>query len=242
MSDLSLIGEAHEDFDKKASPEERAAAARARAAGGVVEMDDKTAKENAERERLGRTSEKKTDEKLETSLSGIILAKYKIEVTFVEGRTVKGPNRLGIQIWESGKRFHGGGDELMYWCKDNRKDENSGCWAPIPSDCIRGGVAICPSCKRAVNAEYLTNMRLGYVTSQNLAKELVTMFRSLSSNCDIYLKYHKTDIHYIALEREKGPDVARRLKGMHIYPLKNIIKDTSNGSDLEKRFYAFVCS
>ena len=224
------------------TPEERAAIERARRGGGFVQMDDRTAAQHAERERVGRMTERPSDPELETTLSGEIRAKYKIEITFVEGRTVKGPNRLGIQIWESGKRFHGGGDELMYWCKDSRKGEDGGCWAPIPSDCVRGGVAICPSCKRAVNAELLTNMRLGYVTSQNLAKELVTMFRRLGSNCDIYLKYHKSDIHYIAMERDKGPDVARRLKGMAIYPLKNIIKDTSSGADLEKRFYAFVCS
>jgi hypothetical protein len=242
MADIPIIGEGGADFDTKAGAAEKAAVERARRAGGAYQMEDKTAEQHARRARASELSEQKTDQKLETTLSGEVRAKYKIEVTFVEGRTVKGPNRLGIQIWESGKRFHGGGDELMFWCKDNRKGEDGGCWSPIPSDCIRGGVGICPACKRAVNAELLTNMRLGYVTSQNLAKELVLMFRQLGSNCDIYVKYHKTDIHYIAMEREKGPDVARRLKGMHIYPLKNIIVDTSNGADLEKRFYAFICS
>jgi hypothetical protein len=244
MSDpnIPLIGEANEDFESKASPAEKAAAERARRAGGVVQMNDKTAEQHAQRERSGRLAEQKTDQELERNLDGEIRAKYKIEITFVEGRTVKGPNRLGIQIWESGKRFHGGGDELMFWCRDNRKGEDGGCWAPIPSDCIRGGVAICPKCKRAVNANLLTNMRLGYVTSQNLAKELSLMFRQLESNADFYIKYHKTDIHYIAMERDKGPDVARRLKGMHIFPLMNIIRNTATGASLEKLIYSFITS
>ena len=169
-------------------------------------------------------------------------AKYKIEVTFVEGRTMHGPNKCGIQLWESGKRFHGGGDELMYWCKDNRDGENGGCWGAITGDCIKGGVAYCTHCNRAVNPEYLTNMKIGNVTSQNLAKELVKLFRQLDSNADIYIKYHKTDVHYVAMEAAKGPDVARRLKGMHIYTLRNIVTDTAAGADLGKRFFAFLTS
>jgi hypothetical protein len=171
-----------------------------------------------------------------------VRAKYKIEVTFVKNRSVTGLNAVGISIWESGKRFHGGGDELMYWCKDNRKGEDGGCWSPIPADNISGGVAVCPSCKKAVNPELLTNMRIGNVTAQTLAAELVKIFHSLSSNADIYLKFHTTDVRYIAMERDKGPDVARRLKGMAIYPLKNILKDTSSGADLGKRFFAFLTS
>lgn len=250
MHNIPLIGEAHEDFDSKASPAERAAAQRARAAGGIVDMPDKTPEEYAERERHGRLAEKKVDHETEVTLSGEIRGKFKVEVTFsgpdmdnasgYKGRTIHGPNRVGIRLWESGKRFHGGGDELAFWCLS--EDGRDGCGEVIPSDAIRGGVAVCPSCGRAVAAHRLTEMRVGLFSSRNLAKELVKIFRKLGSNADIYLKYHKTDIHYVAMEREKGPEVAARLKGMAIYPLKNIIKDTSNGADLENRFYAFVCS
>jgi hypothetical protein len=242
------MGEAHPDFATNASAEERAAAERAARAGGVVEMADKTAEQHAARERAGRAAERAVDQELERNLAGEIRAKYKIEVTFAgpdekthyKGRTVKGPNRLGVRIWESGKRFHGGGDELAFWCLS--EDGSKGCGKVIPSDCIRGGVALCPHCNRAVNAELLTDERVGFFSSQSLAQELTKLFRELGSNADIYLKYHKTDIHYIAMERDRGPDVAARLKGMHIYPLKNILVDTSNGADVTKRFYAFVCS
>ena len=33
---------------------------------------------------------------------------------------------------------------------------------------------------------------------------------------------------------------ARVNRGLHIYPLKNIITDTKNGADLYKRFLAFI--
>lgn len=177
-----------------------------------------------------------------TLSDGTIKAKYKIEVTFTQGRTVQGPNLVGIQVWESGKAFHGGGDELAFFCKDSAKGSDQGCWGVILSDFVRAGVAYCPHCERAVNAERLTNMKVGKVTSQSLAAELSKLFRDLDSRADIYLKYHKTDIHYIAMERAKGPDVAARLKGMHLYPLKNIIADTAAGADLTKRFHVFITS
>lgn len=241
-----LVGEHNENF-AQAHPVEKEAAARAARQSGVVERSNDWERTATPEQREARRQETlrreaKTDVQLETKLGGEVRAKYKIEVTFVADRKAHGPNKLGISIWESGKRFHGGGDELMFWCKDNRQGEDGGCWSPISSEHIHSGFAVCPNCQRTVNAELLTNMRIGNVTNQNLAKELVKIFHSLGSNADIYVKYHKTDIHYIAMERDKGPEVAKRLKGMHIYPLKNILKDTAAGADLGKRFFAFLSS
>lgn len=213
-----LITEAHPDFDKLATPQMKEAAARAKKTSGMSEAQTTKA--------LGAVPE--------------IRAKYKIEVMFEEHRTTAGPNLLGIQLWESGKKFHGGGDELMYWCMDT--DSNQGCKSPISSDFIKGPFAICPSCQQAIQMERAANMRVLKVTTRNLADELVKTFRTLGSNADLYLKFHKTDIRYQAMEKAKGPDVARRLKGMHIYPLKNILRDTANGADLAGRFYAFLTS
>jgi hypothetical protein len=189
-------------------------------------------------ERAGKTA---ADKELQIAATvADIRAKYKIEVTFEKNRTSQGPNLLGIQVWESGKRFNGGGDELAFFCKDVKSDE--GCFGVITSDFIKGGVAYCQTCNKGVVADRLTNMILGKVSSQALAEQLAKMFRQLNSNADILIKYHKTDPRYVSMERAKGPDVAKRLKGMHIYPLKNILKDTSAGADLVKRFKAFVCS
>ncbi len=242
---VGIISEADPDFIAKATPEQKEAVERAERASGVIPKGvdwerhaSPTEREQRRRESLSK--EKKVDPELEKTLGGEVVAKYKIEVTFTKNRSTIHTNHVGIQIWESGKRFHGGGDELMYWCKDNREDRDNGCWAPIPSDCIQSGVAICPNCKMAVNADLLTNMKIGNVYMDTLAVDLAKTFRSLGSNADIYLKFHKTDVRYLAMLKDKGPDVARRLKGMAIYPLKNIITDTQHGADLVKRFKAFI--
>lgn len=214
----TLVGESHVDYDKLASEQEIKAAHAA--AASVNKSSDELA------DALGIKDEMR--------------AKYKIEVTFGPKRTTQGPNRVAIQIWESGKRLHGGGDELMFFCKDNRAGHDEGCWAPIPADQIKGGVAYCIKCAKAINAEYLTNMKVGYTSTRFLCTEIAKLFHQLNSNADIYLKFHKSDIRYRAMLKAKGEEVARRLKGMHIYPLKNILKDTSNGAGLENRLFAFV--
>lgn len=213
-----LVSEAYPDFEKVADAATIAAVKRARKTQNLTEEE----------------ALKKVGAKPE------IRARYKIEVMFNEGRTTAGPNLLGISIWESGKRFHGGGDELMYWCMDT--ESKQGCKSAIPGDLMKGPFAICPNCKQAISLERATSLRVLKVTTKVLADELVKLFHSLGGNADLYLKYHKTDIRYIAMERAKGPEVAHRLKGMHIYPLKNILKDTSNGAELSGRFHAFLTS
>lgn len=217
-TDMHGLSEAHPDFEKNADPQTLAA----------IERAKKTANLTAEQaeKNVGSTPE--------------IRARFKIEVMFEKGRTSAGPNLCGVQIWESGKKFHGGGDELMYWCMDT--ESNQGCKSPIPSDLIKGPFAVCPNCSQAISMARAVNMRVLRVPTKVLADELVKLFRSLDSNADLYLKFHKTDIRYLSMERAKGPAVAHRLKGMHIYPLKNILKDTSNGSDLGGRFLAFLTS
>lgn len=250
---VNLVGEGSHDLGR-AGKVEMEAIRRARSQAGVVQhfSDWERTATPAQREARRLESirnEKKTDARMESQLGGEVRAKYKIEVEFLgpdekgyPGRTSKGPNRLGVKVWESGKRFHGGGDELMFWCLSSLKGVSGGCGAIMSADNIRNGVAMCPSCKNMMNLEAMTDTRAGFFTNQSLAKELLRIFRFLGSDCDIYIKFHKTDIHYIAMERDKGPEVASRLKGMHIYPLKNILKDTAAGADLGKRFEAFLNS
>jgi hypothetical protein len=171
-----------------------------------------------------------------------LLAKYKIEVLFGPGRTTNGPNPVRIMCWESGKKFHGGGDESMFFCKDGTVEDGEGCWNPIPGDQVKGGIAFCKHCNRAINSDKLAMQKEGKVTTKNLSIELVRMFRQLGSSADIYCKYNKDDIHYIAMARQKGESTAKRLLGLHIFPLRHIIKETSTGADLGKRFYAFLTS
>lgn len=214
--DMQFVSEAHPDFEKLASPEQLAAVARAK----------KTMKDSPDE--LAKKMGAKPD----------FLAKYKIEVMFEKGRTTLGPNLLGIQLWESGKKFHGGGDQLMFWCMDT--ESNQGCKAPFSADYISGPVANCPSCGKALVAARAANIRVLRVPTKALAEELVRIWHTLGGSADIYVKYHNTDVHYLAMLKAKGAEVARKLKGMHIYPLKNIIRDTATGADLTGRIYAFL--
>lgn len=221
------LSESHPDFESLATPDERAAAERARRS---VERSEEQAYEA-----LG--------------LKKDIRARFKIEVKYVNerkvdgtelARSINGPNLCGVTIWESGKRLNGGGDDKMYWCMDNRPGHNDGCGGYIPSSNIRGAVAICPHCNKAVNAKYLTDMLVFKLSTKKLAAKLAQIFYKLDGSADIYCKYDKTDMRTQAMGRDRGWDVANRLRGMHIYPLKNILKDTGHGSDLAGRIYAFL--
>jgi hypothetical protein len=173
-------------------------------------------------------------------INGELRAKWKIEVTFLSNRTPKGLNAYGVRIWESGRALNGEGDVLAFWCLNSDPDSNEGCRNIIASEFIRGGVAFCPHCKRTIKADMLTDMVGGNVYMDSLAKYLAGLFRKLNSSADIYLKFHRADIRYIAMGKAKGPEKAEKLKGLHIYPLKNIIKDTSAGADLGRRILAFL--
>jgi len=169
-----------------------------------------------------------------------IRAGYKIEITFGPSRTIHGPNTVAISIWESGKRLDGDGDDQMYWCRDVEQNSNLGCGKPIPSGAIHAGVAICPSCQMAIRADKLTSQQFHRISTQNLAAKIEALFHDLKDNADIYCKYHPTDIRYQAVLKEKGFEKARWLRGLFIYPLKNIIKDTAAGATLASRFKAFL--
>jgi hypothetical protein len=207
--------------------------------GGIVDDDLRLKHEDA----LERAHQTPEDPEVVETFNGEVRARWKIEVTFVKNRTMKGLNAVGIQVWESGKHFHGGGDALAFYCLDSRDGHDEGCGSIIPQDDVApNGIAYCRNCRRAINAQFLANIYQGNAYMDSIARQLTTLFHRLNSNADILIKYHKTDVRYIALERAKGPDVAARLKGMHIYPLRNIIKDTSNGADLYGRIKAFITS
>lgn len=246
----SIISEADVDYEKRASPGQLAAIRRAEGASGVVPVDPDWERKATPEQREARRQEslrreQKADESEVTRVGDIIIAKYKIEVTFTHCRRLNAPNACGIQVWESGKRFHGGGDQLMFVCTDTTEKDPAkqlGCKNFISADDITRGVAYCRHCQKGIVAEKLGQIYYMNETPAKIAVRLVEMFRKLGSNADIYLKFHKTDIRYIAMERAKGLETARRLKGMHIYPLKNILRDTIAGADLGQRFKVFLTS
>lgn len=203
-----------------------------------------TRQAQAEAERRARERGGASEEEVHSILSGgQILARWKIEITFLQNRRLRGTTPYGCQIWESGKALNGEGDARAWWCLDSREKSNEGCRGIIPQDCVQRGIAVCPNCGRTIDAGLLTEMTGGNVTMQELANYLADLFRRrLNSNADIYIKYHKTDPRYLAMLQAKGKAIAERLKGMHIYPLARIIRDVSAGADLATRFKAFLTS
>lgn len=175
---------------------------------------------------------------------GDIRAGYKIEITFDKNRTTQGPNAVMIKVYESGKFFHGGGDDMMYWCKDVNSDlpwkQAPGCGLPMSSSAIKGPFARCPHCLHVIDVRYLTSERLFRNTTQDLATIVEMQFHDLKDNADIYTKFHRSDIRYLACEKAYGEEKARQLRGLFIYPLANILKDTANGASLVGRIRALL--
>jgi len=77
---------------------------------------------------------------------------------------------------------------------------------------------------------------------------LLKWFLKLEMNADIRVKYHKDDIRNAARseqEKQHMGDILNRARSFerrpcYIYPLRNIIKDTSAGADLRGRIHAFL--
>jgi hypothetical protein len=180
-------------------------------------------------------------------------AKFKIEIHFNKNRTTAGPNTAAVSIFESGARLNGEGDELVYLCTERDKGlalgmpgvkdrpvirGYGGCGGVIPGSNLRGGVAMCPNCKSMISSEGLTSTLLVNLTTKKLAALVTDIFRKLNSDADIYIKYHPTDIRSVALNNPNSLDKGRMSRGLTIYPIFNIIKDTSGGASVEGRFEA----
>lgn len=207
-----------------------------------VDAAIRQARDEAERRARERGGE--SEEQVHAILAGgQIKARWKIEITFLHNRQLHGKTPYACQIWESGKALNGEGDALAWWCLDGREGHNDGCRGIIPQDCVQNGIAVCPNCHMTINAGLLCEKTGGNASMQELSVYLADLFRKrLNSNADIYIKFHKTDPHYLAMLQRKGKATADRLKGMHIYPLRNIIRDVSAGADLATRFKSFLTS
>jgi hypothetical protein len=169
-----------------------------------------------------------------------IAAKFKIEVQFGKARSTWKPFVGALSVFLSGLKFHGGGDGKLYFCP---KD---GCTGILYPHERVGGKLLCRACDQVWKSEEVTGELMFILPSQKWATVVHRMFVRLDHNADIYLKFHPTDIRYQTMmemaRRRGGEEIrkARENRGLHIYPLKNIIVDTKNGADLYKRFLAFI--
>lgn len=184
-------------------------------------------------------------EALDKLLDDKKLAKYKIEVFFTEKRTGRGHYPGAISLWESGTKFHGGGDTKLYECPGKFLKIND-CTGFIPDASNGYGFLVCPSCQKVWQGEQVIGERLARLDSRHWAELILRFFVRLGHNCDIYLKYPKSDLRR-ATEMEQQRQLmgeqlhkVRSRREPHLYPLRNIVKDTSAGADLLGRIYAFL--
>lgn len=198
---------------------------------------------------------------MESLLKDEVRATYKLEVQFGKNRVGRGINAARpfagvMSAWLSGSKFHGGGDEKIFECADQD------CLAWIRPHQITQKTVVrkengreieefmslsyCTKCSKVWRSEKTTGERLYKLTEQNWAYAILQMLQRLDMDADIYLKYHPTDIRYVTMlemARNRGGEElakAKKNRGLHIYPLKNIIKDTKHGSDLYGRIRAFI--
>jgi hypothetical protein len=173
------------------------------------------------------------------------IAKYKIELFCSYRRSKVRPFPAAISLWESGSKLHGGGDEKVYECPAEK-------FKLPPCNGIIGGLnqgyghLVCPKCRKVWKGTQVDGERFAVLTNRGWSQLIMKFFIRLEHNADIYVKTPRSDLRIAAnaeqLKQLGGEKLAavRTKKDLIIYPLKNIIKDTSNGADLLGRFYALL--
>jgi hypothetical protein len=125
--------------------------------------------------------------------------------------------------------------------------KKNNCEAPIPFAFNAYGHLVCPTCKEVWQGKQVIGEVLGRHTMRDWAKLLYIYFCRLDHNADFYLKHSPEDIRSVAMreqERQKGGELLARARkrALHVYPLRNLIKDTSAGADPLTRIYSFLTS
>lgn len=188
-------------------------------------------------------------------------ARWKMQIWIKSERSIRKPLSFTLSVWESGKRLHGGGDESAFFCKRKpgaarpkapfaassihqkhfkREPQASGCGGVIPGEAIRVSQALCPHCGLQWDTEQIADAIFYQVPVEKAAEILANWFRELNSDADIYAKYRDDDIRTKMMAQSYGIKKARELKGLTIYPLHRIIKDTAAGATVESRIKAFL--
>jgi len=179
----------------------------------------------------------------------VIKAKYKLELTFGKSRSMQRPTPGILTFWANGSKFHGGGDEKIYLCPGKHLHVNE-CEKPIPELANSMGTLVCPSCGTLWKGEQVIGELMANLPLRKWSEVLYAHYRKFEYSCDIYLKYSSDDIRSVALaQKEKATfkgsillEKTRARRAKSIYPLKNLIKDANNGSDLLGRMYSFITS
>lgn len=178
-------------------------------------------------------------------------ARYKLEVAFTQKRSVHRPYIGVVTAWSNGGYDSGGGDEAVYFCPTpvEKNGQTRTCSSPIDLKWIGKNVAVCPSCNRAVKPVDLAGQIIAKLYARQWAELLVKMWATLGCDADIRMGLLKGDLRRVTNEelsnKKLGGDSLRAVRSTRewaIYPLRNILKDTSTGANLATRIYAFLNS
>lgn len=173
---------------------------------------------------------------------GKVKAEFKIELNFGKDRSDSGHFPGSLMVMRSGSALGGGGDESMFFCPDNN------CPGFIPQKLVSSmlRIAVCPKCERRWYQGLLADMVMFRLTHQHWATVIARYFIRLGSNADVYLKTHPIDLRTQTM-KEQLKDMggmqmrAARSKRIRVmYSLPNILKDLTEGADIEKRFYQML--
>lgn len=179
------------------------------------------------------------------------LAKYKLEVMFSHRHTGRAPTPGTVTWWESGNKLHGGGDSKMYLCDNvsgHPELDGRGCKALIPDSANGLQFVVCPNCGHLWNPEYMVGEVFYRLSLQKWVDVLLMWYQRLEMRADIRVKYMRMGIREAQAGMKDpriGGDLLRKSRTIeqrlvYIYPLKNIIKDTSAGADLSGRISALL--
>lgn len=172
-------------------------------------------------------------------------ARYKIEVMFGKQYSLIKPCPAGISFWESGAKLHGGGDSALHICPGKHLGLNN-CSAFIPDAAHGGNFLVCPRCNQKWRGDQVIGQHMAVLPIGKWADLLLSYYHQLEGNCDLVMKYTPSSIieaNEKETERSRGGEVlgdVRRKRQTRVYPLANIIKDTSAGADLRGRILAFL--
>lgn len=201
--------------------------------------------------RLSEVAAKKLEAFMKNLDAETIKAKYKLEVVFTK-RSMFEPFFGIVSAFSNGGFNHGGGDECIYFCtaKIEKNGNTRTCSGPIDLRFIGGKIAICPKCKQTTPPGELAG-QVGYkATLQNWGTIIYRIWMQLECDADIRMGLlgggirQKTDdvLNKTSLSAGDKLDMTREKREWANYPLRNIIKDTSAGANLEKRISAFLGS
>ncbi len=214
---------------------------------GAIRFDDVREGEivlsGEEQERFLKQASAMAQQLADTSVK----AKYKLEIMFAKSRSSQRPTPGMLSFWASGAKLHGGGDDKLYLCP-GRTLKVSGCTAVLQANYNNSRGIICPACGSLWKHEDVIGELMFNLPMRKWAEVLYQYYRLFEYNADIYLKYAKDDIRTVSLAQKdkatwKGSqqlDAVREKRARQVYPLRNIIKDTSAGADLLSRLYAFL--